>query len=428
MSDEREQVDVIVVGGGVAGLAAAYTLANEGKEVILIERGSTCGEKNMTGGRVYSYPLVELLGEDLLKEAPLERPIVKEQIVMVDGQAAMTIDYTDFTFNGEIPQSYSILHAVFDPWLAEQAENAGVMMVNGVLVDELIEENGRVVGVRTGDEEMYADLVIAADGVNSFLAQKAGLRGELKCHDVGVGAKEVIELPAEVIAQRFGLEGNEGAARLYVGAIPGIAGGCMMYTNRDTISLGMVFGPAAVSAQSVPLYDLIEEFKMLPSVRPFVEGGKVVEYSGHLVSEAGYNGVLKQPYKPGLVVIGDAAGFVINQGSTIRGIDLAIASGLAAAKAYIANSDGATVGADYKKKLEEVILPTMKVFAGMPTVMEIQRLYKEYPVLANQVMKNLFTVDGKIPEKMPKAVMQIIKSGVGFSALVADGWKAMRSL
>jgi len=424
---ENEQVDVIIVGGGLAGLSCAYMLAKAGKEVVVIERGASCGEKNMTGGRVYIYSLLEMFGKDMLKEAPFERVIVKEQIVMVNGKASTTIDYTDYGFE-DVPQSYSLLHAVFDPWLAEQAENAGAMIANGVLVEDLIEKDGKIVGVKTNEDEMYADLVIAADGVNSFMAQKAGIRDDLKLKELGIGVKEVIELPEETIAERFGLSGNEGAARLYVGAVPGVSGGCSLYTNRNSISVGMVLNPKSISEQKESLHELMQDFKMNPAVQPFIEGGKTVEYSAHLVSEGGYHDALQTPYRAGLLVIGDAAGFVINMGNTIRGCDLAIASGMAAAKAYITDSNSDTVGPMYKKELEKVIFPTMKIYAGFPKVMELQRMYTAYPMLANKIMESLFSVDGTIPEKMPKVIMKTIKQGCGFSALIADGWKAVKSL
>jgi electron transfer flavoprotein-quinone oxidoreductase len=425
---EEEKLDAIIIGGGMAGLACAYVLAKAGKEVVLIERGTACGNKNLTGGRIYIHSLLSLLGPELLAEAPLERPIVKEQITMVSETGGMTIDYTDYRFKAGIPQSYSVLHSVFDDWLAGKAEEAGAMIVTGIQVDELIEKAGKIVGINAAGEEMFADIVIAADGVNSFMAQQAGLRSDLTSHEVGVGVKEIIELPEDTITARFGLQAGEGATRMFVGVANGISGGGFLYTNKTSISLGLVLNPQELGAQPKRLHELMQDFKMHPAVYPLLEGGTTVEYGAHLVSELGYTGIPKQLYRDGLLVVGDAAGLVINMGSTIRGMDLAIWSGMAAAQAILDASSLTEIGSTYMANLQKTVLPTMKVYAGYPKLLEIPRMFTEYPAMANEMMHFLYAVDGSIPQKLPKAMLGIVRKNVGFGALLADGWKGFTSL
>lgn len=427
MSGE-EKVDVLVIGGGMAGLSCAYLLAKAGKEVVVVERGESCGGKTLTGGRIYTYSLEKLLGKELFSQAPLERPIVKEQIAMTHSQGALTIDYTDYDFKEDVPQSYSVLQAVFNPWLAEQAEEAGAVIAGGILVENLIEKDGRIIGVKMGDEEMLADLVVAADGINSFIAQKAGLRGDLIGAEIAVGVKELIELPEGIINARFGLSKGEGAARLFLGVTEGIGGGGFLYTNKNSISLGLAIAPEKLGEQKKPLPDIMQDFKMHPSIYPLIEGGETVEYGAHLVSEAGYNGVPKKLYREGLLVVGDAGGLCINMGTSIRGMDLAIASAIAAANAYLEAQNATEVGNIYTKKLSETILPTMKIYRKYPVMMEIPRLFKEYPLMANDIMHFLFTVDGKIPKKMLKSIQKVVKQDVGLKNLLSDGWKGLRAL
>ncbi|MBU2700843.1 electron transfer flavoprotein-quinone oxidoreductase [Sporomusaceae bacterium BoRhaA] len=427
MSDE-EKLDVIIVGGGLAGLAAAYVLAKAGKEVVLIERGTACGNKNMTGGRLYVYSLLSLLGPELLAEAPLERAIVKEQITMVSATGGMTLDYTDYSFKEGIPQSYSILRSVFDDWLAGKAEEAGAMIVTGIHVDKIMEKNGKIVGVDAAGEEMFADTVIAADGVNSFMAQQAGLRNDLTSREVGVGVKEMIELPEEVINSRFGLQAGEGATRLFVGVSNGISGGGFLYTNKSSLSLGLVVNSRGLGNQRKKLHTLMQEFKMHPAVYPLLDGGKTVEYAAHLVNELGFVGLPQQLYRDGLVVIGDAAGFVINMGNTIRGMDLAIWSGIAVAKAILEARTSAEVGPRYMENIERDLIPTMKVYQSYPKLLEIPRMFTEYPKLANDMMHYLFAVDGSVPPKLSKAMLGIVKNNVSLGSLLSDGWKGVTSL
>jgi electron transfer flavoprotein-quinone oxidoreductase len=427
MSDE-EKLDAIIVGGGLAGLACAYVLAKAGKEVVLIERGTTCGNKNMTGGRIYIHSLLTLLGSELLAEAPLERPIVKEQITLVSETGGMTLDYTDYSFNKNVPQSYSVLHSVLDDWLAGKAEEAGAMIVTGIHVDKLIEKAGKIVGIDAAGEEMFADIVIAADGVNSFMAQQAGLRNDLTSHEVGVGVKEIIELPEATITAHFGLQANEGAARMFVGVTNGISGGGFLYTNKSSISLGLVVNPQGLGEQKKKLQELMEDFKMHPAVYPLIEGGTTMEYSAHLVSELGFAGIPKKLYREGLVLIGDAAGFVINMGSSIRGMDLAIWSGMAVAKAILEAPTPIEVGPQYMANIAKELLPTMKVYEGFPKIMEIPRIFTEYPKLVNEIMHYLYAVDGSIPKKLPKAMLGIVKNNVSLGSLLADGWKGVTSI
>ncbi|SDD59484.1 FAD-dependent oxidoreductase [Sporomusa acidovorans] len=423
-----EKFDAIIIGAGPAGTACAYVLAKNGKSVLLVERGTSAGSKNVTGGRLYTYAL-ELVEPGLYQEAPFERKVVKEQIMMLGANGAMTMEYVDYDFGEKVPQSYSVLRAPFDEWFAGQAEAQGAMLAPGILVDELIETDGKVVGVKAGDDEIYATVVIAADGVNSFIAQKAGLRDDIAAQNVGVGAKEVIELPEKVIEDRFNLNGNEGAARVLIGCGDGVLGGGFLYTNKSSVSLGVVLNPADLASHGKSIHEIVQELKMHPAIYPLVKDGTTIEYGAHLVPEVGYHAMPKTLFKDGLILVGDAAGMVVNTGTIIRGIDLAIVSGVAAARAIMKNENVSNVGPAYVKELQDLdLLPTMKLYANFHELMSNRRMVSVYPAMANEMMKVLFAVDGKLPERMDKAMLKVLKKHVTFGQLLADGWRGFKAI
>jgi electron transfer flavoprotein-quinone oxidoreductase len=420
---ETEKFDAIIIGAGPAGSACAYTLAKAGRSVLVIERADTPGAKNVSGGRLYSYAL-EMVDPGLCEDAALERKVTHEQIMMISRDKAISIDYfnPDFNRTDNVPHSYTILRAKFDEWFAGKAEESGAMVICGVKVDDLIVRDGKVVGVIAGEDEMLADVVVAADGVNSFIARKAGLVKEISSHDVGVGVKETIELSSKTIEERFNLKEGEGTARVIMGCTEGIPGGGFLYTNKDSISLGAVFFPEQVAKHGKSVHEIFQNLKMHPAIHPLIDGGETVEYGGHLVSEAGYRGLSETLYREGFLVIGEAAGFVINTGATIRGMDLAILSGLAAARAIIGEEDSSKVGPAYVKELNCTILPSMKAVVGYKNLLETPTLHKSYPNLAADVFGQLFTVGGHVPESMKRSVPRLIKAnGLSLWQLVKDG-------
>jgi electron transfer flavoprotein-quinone oxidoreductase len=432
LSQAEDKFDSIIVGAGPAGSACAYTLAKAGKNVLLIERGDTPGAKNVTGGRIYTYAL-EMLEPGLYAEAALERRVTHEQIMLLGGERAITVDFHQPGFNAgdQAPMSFTILRAVFDEWLAAKAEEAGAIVACGIKVDRLIEQEGRIVGVVAGEDEMYADVVIAADGVNSLMAQEAGLIKDIAAKNVGVGVKEVIELPEQTISERFNLRTDEGAARMLLGCTEGIHGGGFLYTNKQSISLGCVFTPEEVARHRKSVQEIFQDLKMHPAIAPLIADGESIEYSAHLVSEAGFRGIHPRLYREGFLMVGDAAGFVVNTGYSIRGIDLAIVSGIAAAKAIIAAAENiALAGPNYMQELNRLkLMPTMKATDGYFEVLETPWLYDKIPNLANDVMEKLFKVDGETPSGVKENVLGAIKAnGLSIWQLTKLGIKGVRSL
>ena len=424
----EEQFDVIVVGAGLAGLSAAYTLAQAGQSVLVIERGSAAGSKNVSGGRIYTYAL-ETLEPGLTAAAPLERAVTHEQIMLLDGERAVTMEYSDAAGAKDAPRSYTVLRAVFDEWLAGQVEAQGAFVAAGVHVNDLLIEDGRVAGVVAGEDEMRARGVIAADGVNALLAQKAGLRPDLTPHEIGVGVKEVIELPAATIESRFHIGPDEGAARMILGGSQGVNGGAFLYTNRNSISLGGVFLPGALAEKGIAIHSLFQEIKMHPAVYALIEGGQTVEYGAHLVPEAGWKHVPQPLHRPGFLVVGDAAGLVINQGYTIRGMDLAVLSGVAAARAVLATADPDAIGPAYERELEAIgLTAAMQQFAGFPGLMDNPRLFSVYPALAADLFQTLYSVDGATPPPLRQGLWRTVRQNTSLRDLVKDGWAVARAL
>ncbi|HOV80244.1 MAG TPA: FAD-dependent oxidoreductase [Bacillota bacterium] len=430
MSDDK--FDCIIVGTGPAGSAAAYELARRGLEVALVEKGDRPGCKNMTGGRLYCHSLRQII-PDFWEEAPVERRVEKEELCFLTERGAVTLTLDNEALGEESARSYTVLRADFDAWLAGKAEEAGAMIVTGIRVDDLLWSGDRVCGIKAGEDEIFSDVVIAADGVNSLLARKAGLRGELRPEHVAVGVKSVIALPKKIVEDRFCLRENTGAARLFVGACTkGVPGGGFLYTNKESLSLGLVFNVASLVKAGVSVAEAVEDFKFHPVIQPFVEGGEVVEYSAHLVPEAG---LAMKPvlFTGGMLVAGDAAGFVLNTGYIVRGMDFAVTSGALAARAVMAAKEKGDFSAATLKIYGDFLRQShvfrdLETYKNVPDLLEEPDLYTTFPTLAVDILTDLFKVKGDPPERVRKLVMRHLNRKKSFLKLVKTCWKGARSL
>lgn len=430
MSDER--FDAIVVGGGIAGTVTAYLLAKEGLEVMLVERGNYAGSKNVTGGRIYSHSLEKIM-PDFAQEAPVERKITREKISLMTDDSSVTIDFSSTRLGEHGSDSYSVLRSVFDQWLASKAEDAGVQMITGIRVDDLIVREGKVCGIVAGEDEMEADVTILADGVNSLLAQKLGYRGELAPHQVAVGVKEIIELPAQVINDRFNCKDGEGTSWLFAGTpSAGKVGGGFLYTNKTSISLGVVSTLSELIKADKTLPQMLEDFKSHPSIEPLLKGGKMIEYSGHLVPEGGLHMVPKI-IGDGVLIVGDAAGFCINLGYAVRGMDFAVGSAECAARAVLKAKETKNYSAEflqcYQSFLDDsFVMKDLKHYKNFPHFLEeTPRIFDGYPGMAADMMTDLFVVTGNPPQPMMKMMMKHVKK-IGLLNIAKDAWKGVRSL
>jgi electron transfer flavoprotein-quinone oxidoreductase len=188
--------------------------------------------------------------------------------------------------------------------------------------------------------------------------------------------------------------------------------------------------PQEIVQHGKQVHDIFQELKMHPAIYPLIQDGKTVEYSAHLVSEAGLRGMPAQLYKEGLLLVGDSAGLVINTGYSIRGMDLAILSGIAAARAILGENDRSKIGPAYLAEMEKIcLLPTMRLSDGYTQLLDIPRIYSNYPQLAIGVMQRLYKVDGQIHQNLKKQVMEAIdESGLTLWQMIKDGFKGVRSI
>ena len=407
---EENQFDVIVVGAGPAGTTAAYVLAKAGVNVLLVERGPYPGAKNVFGGVFFTTVLNRLI-PNFWEKAPVERHMKGIQIFLISENNAISIGVESEEHNKPpFNNSFTVSRTKFDQWFAAQAEAAGALLVTNTVVDDLLWYRGKVIGIKARGEEgeIYADAVIAADGVNSLLAEKAGLRKNYKPRQIALGMKEVIELPRSVIEDRFHLSGNEGVELKYIAgdATKGIWGGGNIYTNLDTLSVVTWVSLDAFSAHQVKATDLMEHFKNHPFVRKYISGGKTVEYQAHLAPDGGYD-FTPRYYTNGLLVAGDAARF-LNASVHYEGTNFAMASGEAAAKAVLeARKTG-----DFSAKglsLYEKLLNDSFVMKDLKRFRKLNRFAESYPEFFDGYFKPItqMAVDFFAKNEQPKRQQEI---------------------
>ena len=326
--------DAVVVGAGPAGATTALALARAGRSVVLVERGPFPGSKNVYGGVVYGRVLDGIL-PGWWDEVPVERWVVRRSTVMMTGSQSLSVDFRTDAWGAAPYNGMTTLRSHFDAWLAGKATDAGARLVTSTVATGLVRDGaGRVAGVRTDRDgaELHAPVVIACDGVNSFLAKEAGLlpRAEASHHTLGV--KEVLDLPPGAINERFGVQDHEGVDMEILGCTRDIPGGGFLYTNADSVSIGVVLSLPQLAASGVRPEELVADLKAHPTIAPLLRGSTLREYAAHLIPEGGYD-TMPALAADGLLVAGDAGAMTLAAGLWLEGVNFAIGSGYAAGQA-----------------------------------------------------------------------------------------------
>lgn len=389
----ENKFDVIVIGGGLAGLTSAYVLAQNGFSVIVLEKAQQCGEKNVSGGILCGTSFQNVF-DGIWTEAPIERCITRKVLSCVAHNAVVSYDYVNDADDGTY--GVSLLRTRFDKWLAEKVEKAGAEIICGVTVDEIIVIDETVRGICVEGEKLFSDVVIIAEGANTLLTEKLGLRKKMDSCQVGVGIKEVIQLNETIINERFNVSSDQGAAIELFGTLTDqIEGGGFIYTNKESISLGLVFTLSSYSEKSRPPYEILETFKEIPYIKNLIRGGETVEYSAHIVPEM-RNDTLQKIYGNGVLVVGDAAGFVLKNGRTVEGMNYAIESGKIAADCIIEavqyDDYSASMLSRYETYLNNnSLFKRLAKFEKSYIFFQNPRLYKQYPELIAAFTKMMYT-------------------------------------
>jgi len=407
-----ENFDVVIVGAGPAGISAAYILAEKGIKTIVLERGAYPGAKNISGGVLYGHDLGQIIPGFAEKNCPIERNIIESRIWYLGENGGLSLSYRDKVFSGDRKfNAFTVGRAKFDRWFADQAKQKGVLVVCGTVVIDLLRDNRNwVIGVNTDrpEGEIKAKVVLLADGINSPLAAKTGFRPEPKPHQVALAVKEVIELPAEIIQERFNVEPGQGVTIEILGEITqGMNGVAAIYTNQHSLSVNIGANLFDLSKRKIRPYELIEKFKNHPMVSPLIQGGKPSEYTAHWLAEGGYE-TIPHLCGDGFLIAGDS-GMLFNALHR-EGLNLAMTSGRLAAEAIaeaLAKGDFSRNGLKtYISKLKNsYIMHDLKKYRKFPHFLNLHKeMFTTLPEWTNLAAREMLTVNG-IPKKKKQAMI-----------------------
>lgn len=358
MTVEREtlEVDVLFVGGGAAALSGALHLQdlirrrNESGEsalepmIAVIEKGQEVGAHSLSGAVLDPAALRELVPDFREKDCPIEADVTGEDVYFLTASGAFRFPVTPPQLRNH--GNHVVALARFNRWLGGLVEAAGVNVFPGFAGTEILEENGRVVGVRTGDKgidkngerksnyepgiDLRARVTVFADGPRGYLSKqliaRRGLLDGKTRQTFETGVKEIIELPAGRL---------EPGHVIHTMGYPfprESVGGTWIYAMADNlVSLGLVT-PLDYRDPFTHPHRQLQQFKAHPHIRKIIEGGKNVAYGAKVISAGGYYSIPKLVVD-GAMIVGEAGSLV--DMSRLKGIHLAMKSGMLAAETIV---------------------------------------------------------------------------------------------
>lgn len=346
MTRDSMDFDVIIVGAGPAGLAAAIRLAQLGQQqnkpltICVLEKGAEVGAHSLSGAVLDPRALTELFPDWRERNAPLNTPVTKDKFVFLTETGSFRFPTPPQMHN---TGNYIISLGKLCRWLAEQAEMLGVNIFPEFAATEVLYDGERVVGVATGDKgvdkqgkptslyqagmNLYAKQTIFAEGCRGSLSQTLMKRFDLRSNSnpqtYGLGIKELWEIPEELhypglVIHSVGwpLDNNT------------YGGSFIYHLEKNLLAIGFVVGLDYQNPYLNP-YETFQQFKTHPSLYPILEKGKRIAYGARALNEGGFQSIPKLTF-PGGLLVGCAAGFL--DVPKIKGIHNAMKSGMTAAE------------------------------------------------------------------------------------------------
>lgn len=357
------KTDVLIVGAGPAGLATAISLKRRGYagRVVVLDKARSPGAHVLSGAVIDPSGFSGVLTEEECARLPVDAHVTGEGFkLLINSKVSFPIPWVPPMMRAKGYPVGSL--AKVAGFLSAIAGNLGVEIYHGFAATDLLEEGGRVIGVRTGEkgldhergkkrgylpsEEVRSAITVLAEGASGVLTDRLiarkGLAGR-RPQSYALGLKEIIDLPQPKkgcggkILHTFGYPVNY---KTY-------GGGFVYHMSDSRVAVGYAVG-LDYSAPALDPHALFRRFKATRAISSLIAGGRSVAYGAKLIPEGGYY-ALPRPYSPGALIVGDGAGFV--DGLRIKGVHLALQSGCLAAEAIVrATGD---IGADYARLLRD---------------------------------------------------------------------------
>jgi electron transfer flavoprotein-quinone oxidoreductase len=236
-----------------------------------------------------------------------------------------------------------------------------------------------------------------------------------------------------VIDERFGVRGDHGVDIEIIGCTGDVPGGGFIYTNADTVSVGLVLSLPQLAAGGTRPEELLRQMKAHPAIAPLVEGGEVKEYSAHVIPEAGFD-MMPELIGDGILVAGDAAALCLAAGIWLEGVNFAIGSGAAAGRTAaraLRNGDTSAAGLEgYRTRLESsFVMADHRKLREAPHLVMSDLAQRQLPGLACGVAERMFRVDNPDPKPGLRRILreEMKANGVKLRAAVRDGLKALKA-
>lgn len=425
-----KKYDAIVVGAGPAGTTAAYFMAQEGLDVLLLERGPYPGAKNCGGASIIAEHAHKLF-PNFWEECQYERIVTDQAYWLMTEDSVLTGRFRSMKLAAAPYNRFTIKRTNFYSWLAAKAITAGVTLLLSHHVSEVLFDGEQAVGVHVSppqNTDFFADIIILADGANSMLAGRAKLTPQVSADNVSLYVKETIALPAKVIEERFNLLPGHGTIIGLVGyPTAGFNGTGSIHTFKDSFNINVGISLSDLAKAGFNPNDLLERIKKHPYMLPILEGGTTIDYGGVLIPEGGYYAMPKLVH-PGILIVGDAASFV----NGVHGLNLAMWSGFFAAKAAYA----AKASRDFSvKKLslyrtlldESFVMQDFKANAGAAKLLvETPYLFDLYTRMANEAAYQVAKVYTMPKREKRKFIFQKVTSMQPLSKMIKDAWKVLK--